>query len=163
MSSIFSTSEASTPVSSRTSRAAASAADSPGSMCPLGSASTLPSFSRMAAIYGRPRMFRTTTPPAENSRSIATVVLDEGDEADGHHGLRGAVCGEARQPLLASAADRADEHAVGCQLLEQRWRWRVLGGGGYRDAVEGGPVRCAAAAVADAHLHVVVGQLRQHG
>src|SRR4051812_41533 len=152
MSSIFSTSEASTPVSSRTSRAAASAADSPGSMCPLGSASTLPSFSRMAAMYERPRMFRTTTPPAENSRSIATVVLDEWNEADGNHGLSRPVRGEASEPLLASAAHRADEHAVGGQLLEQRAGRRVLCRGGHRDPVEGRPVRCAAAAVAHAHL-----------
>src|SRR5215471_18303749 len=104
MSSIFSMSVPTTPVSSRTSRAAASAADSPGSMWPLGSASTVPSFTRTAAMYGWPRMFLTTTPPAENSRSIATVVLDQWDEPDRDDGLRAAVTAEAGEALAGAAA-----------------------------------------------------------
>src|SRR5215471_18078601 len=112
MSSIFSMSVPTTPVSSRTSRAAASAADSPGSMWPLGSASTVPPFTRTAAMKGRPRMFLTTTPPAENSRSTATVVLDQWDEADGHDGLGAAVAAEAGETLARSAAHGADEEAV---------------------------------------------------
>src|SRR5690242_8801919 len=118
MSSIFSISVPTTPVSSRTSRAAASAADSPGSMCPLGSASTVPPFTRTAAMYGWPRMFLTTTPPAENSRSIATVVLDQWDEANGHDRLGAAVAPEAGQALAGAAAHGADEEAVVGELFE---------------------------------------------
>src|SRR3954451_18839388 len=161
MSSIFSTSVPTTPVSSRTSRAAASAADSPGSMWPLGSASTVPFFTRTAAMKGRPRMFLTTTPPAENSRSIATVVLDEGDEAHGHDGLAPPVPVVARE-ALAAVADRTDEQAVGSELLEQRRRRLAHGGGGHGDAVEGSAVAGAATAVACAHLHVVVAELAEN-
>src|SRR3954452_1425922 len=119
MSSIFSTSVPSTPASSRTSRAAASAADSPGSMWPFGSASTLPSFTRTAAMYGRPRMFLTTTPPAENSRSIATGVLDQGHEAHWHHRLCAAVAPVAGEPLAGRAAHGTHQQPVLGELLEQ--------------------------------------------
>src|SRR5215218_1293436 len=70
MSPSFSTSVASTPVSSRTSRSAASAADSAPSGWPFGSASTLlPSAARRVGTMTMQRPSRTTTPPAENSES----------------------------------------------------------------------------------------------
>src|SRR5256714_8165701 len=162
MSSIFSTSVPSTPASSRTSRAAASAADSPGSMWPFGSASTVPSFTRTAAMKGRPRMFLTSTPPAENSRSVGTRVLDQRDEAHGHHGLVPAAGVEAGEALASGCADRANEPAVWRQLIHQRGRRLAFGRGGDGDAVEGGPVRRSAAAIAGADLHVVVAQLAQY-
>src|SRR6266498_277929 len=124
MSSIFSTSSPLTPVSSRTSRSAASAADSPGSMWPFGRASTLPSFTRTAATNGRPRMVRTTTPPAENSRrsggrsasffgiALLGLGLHEGHEAHRYHGLATALGVVTHQALVASAADRAYQYAV---------------------------------------------------
>src|SRR3954447_12215370 len=162
MSSIFSTSVPSTPASSRTSRAAASAADSPGSMWPFGSASTVPSFTRTAAMKGRPRMFLTSTPPAENSRSVATRVLDQRDEAHGHHGLLPAAGVEASEALASGCADWANEPAVGRQLIHQRGGRLAFGRGRDGDAVEGRPVGRSAAAIAGADLHVVVAQLAQY-
>src|SRR5436305_14006558 len=158
MSSSFSISVPSTPVSSRTARAAASTADSPGSMCPLGSASTAPRFTRTAAMNGRPCMFLTTTPPAENSRSVATGALDQRDEAHGHDRLGGTVGTDAREPLAAGGAHRAHQQPIGFELLEQRRRWLPFGRGGHRDAVEGRAVRRAAAAVTGSDLHVVVAE-----
>ncbi len=63
------------PVSSRTSRIAVSAGVSPGSMFPFGRAQVPSGFpcGRIAATIGRPRTTRTTTPPAENSRSMASL------------------------------------------------------------------------------------------
>src|SRR5256885_2462398 len=153
MASIFSTSVPSPPASSRTSRAAASAADSPGSMWPFGSASTVPSFPRTAAMKGRPRMFLTSTPPAENSRSVGTRVLDQRDEAHGHHGLLPAAGVEAGEALASGCADRANEPAVWRQLIHQRGRRLAFGRGGDGDAVEGGPGRRSAAAIARADPH----------
>src|SRR5262249_32181741 len=150
-----------TPVSSRSSRAAAWGADSPGSMCPLGSASTVPSLTRTAAMYGRPRMFLTTTPPAENSRSVATGVLDQGDEAHGHARLAPAVGTEAGEALAGAAAHRADEQPVRRQLFEQRVGRSPAGRSCDRDAVEGRAVGRAAAAVAGPDLDVVVAELVQ--
>src|SRR5919107_845593 len=70
MSPSFSTRVASTPVSSRTSRSAASAADSVPSGWPFGNASTLlPSAARRVGTMTMQRPSRTTTPPAENSES----------------------------------------------------------------------------------------------
>src|SRR3954470_5187788 len=70
MSPSFSTSVASTPVSSRASRGAASAADSEPSGWPFGRASTLlPSAARRVGTITMHRPSRTTTPPAENSES----------------------------------------------------------------------------------------------
>src|SRR5262249_54311972 len=137
MSSIFSMSVPVTPVSSRSSRAAASAADSPGSMCPFGSARTVPSLTRTAAMYGRPRMFLTTTPPAENSRWVATGLLDQGDEAHGHDRLAPAVGAEAGEAFAGPAAHGADEQPFRRQLFEQRVGRGPGGRGGDRDAVEG--------------------------
>src|SRR5690349_5953351 len=76
MSPSFSTSVPSTPVSSRTSRIAVSAADSPVSMWPFGRAQmrSLPR-GRIAATIVRPRIVRTSTPPAENSRSTLRFYL----------------------------------------------------------------------------------------
>src|SRR5438874_13415861 len=75
MSPSFSTTRPSTPVSSRTSRTAVSAAVSPWSIRPFGSAQTLSRpFGRIAATIGRPRIVRTSTPPAENSRSTHAVL-----------------------------------------------------------------------------------------
>src|ERR1700722_12628357 len=60
------------PVSSRTSRVAASIGVSPGSTCPLGSASTRePSAARRVGTIVTTSSSRTTTPPAENSRACA--------------------------------------------------------------------------------------------
>src|SRR6185312_12617051 len=160
MSLSFSISVAWTPVSSRTSRVAASAGVSPGSMCPLGSASTSPPFTRTAAMYGRPRNLRTTTPPAENSRSSALgairAVPDERHEAHRHHRLGAAVGVEAHEALVAAAAHRADDDAVGGELLHQRRGRAVVGRGGHRDPPEWRPVGRAPAAVAGPHLHVLV-------
>src|SRR5439155_26077951 len=65
----FSTGSASTPASSRTSRAAASIGVSPGSMWPLGSATTgRPLAARRTGMITIVSSPRTTTPPAENSR-----------------------------------------------------------------------------------------------
>src|SRR5215211_4781157 len=91
MSPSFSTSVASTPVSSRTSRSAASAADSAPSGWPLGSASTrLPSAARRVGTMTMQRPSRTTTPPAENSDSGADgmrpsedVAVERGGVVDG--------------------------------------------------------------------------------
>src|SRR5271154_4470582 len=61
------------PVSSRTSRAAASIGVSPGSTWPLGSASTRePSAARRVGTITATSPSRTTTPPAENSRERST-------------------------------------------------------------------------------------------
>src|SRR3954454_1382243 len=61
---------ASTPASSRTSRAAASSSLSPGSTCPLGSARTWrPDAVRRVGTMTIVSSPRTTTPPAECSRS----------------------------------------------------------------------------------------------
>src|SRR2546423_15340351 len=156
MSSIFSTSVPSTPASSRTSRAAASAADSPGSMWPFGSASTVPSFTRTAAMKGRPRMFLTSTPPAENSRSVGTRVLDQRDEAHGHHGLLPAAGVEAGEALASGCADRANEPAVWRQLIHQRGRRLALGRGGGGDGVARGPPPPPPASPARSGPHVFV-------
>src|SRR5215210_4055623 len=69
------TAAASTPVSSRTSRRAVARASSPRSTIPFGSATT-PGFpcGSMTASQSRPRMRRTTTPPAENSRATARTL-----------------------------------------------------------------------------------------
>src|SRR4051794_2751430 len=107
-------------------------------------------------------MFLTTTPPAENSRSIATGVLDQRDEADGHDRLGAAVAAVAGEAFVGSAAHGADEVAVVGELLEQRRRWLALGRRGHGDAVEGSAVGGAATAVAGAHLHVVVAELAEH-
>src|SRR3954447_13976690 len=82
MSPSFSTSAASTPVSSRTSRSAASAADSRPSGWPLGSASTLrPSAARRVGTMTMQRPSRTTTPPAENSESAPVGTAPSVDVA----------------------------------------------------------------------------------
>src|SRR5262249_45701657 len=80
MSPSFSTSRPSTPVSSRTSRIAVSAADSPSSMWPFGRAQ-MRSFprGRIAATIDRPRIVRTSTPPAENSRSTVRFYQAEAE------------------------------------------------------------------------------------
>src|SRR5919112_6333562 len=78
MSPSFSTRVASTPVSSRTSRSAASAADSAPSGWPFGSASTLlPSAARRVGTMTMQRPSRTTTPPAENSESAPVGIGSE--------------------------------------------------------------------------------------
>src|SRR5919202_4495312 len=75
MSPSFSTSRASTPVSSRTSRSAASAADSRPSGWPFGSARTLlPSAARRVGTITMHSPSRTTTPPAENSDSAPVGI-----------------------------------------------------------------------------------------
>src|ERR687892_578783 len=62
---------ASSPVSSRTSRQAASSGRSPASTWPLGSAHSDFPRGRMTATWTSPSMSRTTTPPAEDSCGIA--------------------------------------------------------------------------------------------
>src|SRR3954447_8475315 len=75
MSPSFSTSRASTPVSSRTSRSAASAADSRPSGWPFGRARTLlPSAARRVGTITMHSPSRTTTPPAENSDSAPVGI-----------------------------------------------------------------------------------------
>src|ERR687893_488683 len=75
MSPSFSTSSAVTPVSSRTSRAAASATLSPGSGWPLGRARTFfPSGDLRWGTITTTSSSRTTTPPAENSRSVRCLA-----------------------------------------------------------------------------------------
>src|SRR5881394_988244 len=107
MSPSFSTRDPSTPVSSRTSRSAVSAADSPSSMWPFGSAQTriLPR-GRIAATIVRPRIVRTSTPPAENSRSTHPVL----PATDGWH-LRGPSADRTMCPALSRGE---------CQELSQR-------------------------------------------
>src|SRR5436190_18382232 len=98
MSPSFSTSRPSTPVSSRTSRIAVSAADSPASTWPFGSAQTrsLPR-GRIAASIVWPRIVRTSTPPAENSRSILARFYQA---ADGWH-LHGPSDDRTMHPALS--------------------------------------------------------------
>src|SRR3954464_2817210 len=107
MSPSFSTSRPSTPVSSRTSRSAVSAADSPSSMWPFGSAQTriLPR-GRIAATIVRPRIVRTSTPPAENSRSTHPVL----PATDGWH-----LHGPSADRTMCPALSRGE-----CQELSQR-------------------------------------------
>src|SRR4051794_12537370 len=77
MSPSFSTTVASTPVSSRTSRSAASAGDSPASGWPFGRARTLlPSAARRVGTITMQRPSRTTTPPAENSDAFDGISVD---------------------------------------------------------------------------------------
>src|SRR5881227_3261168 len=107
MSPSFSTSNPSTPVSSRTSRIAVSAADSTSSMWPFGSAQTriLPR-GRIAATIVRPRIVRTSTPPAENSRATHPVL----PATDGWHWH-----GPSADRTMCPALSRGE-----CQELSQR-------------------------------------------
>src|SRR4051812_21595461 len=82
MSPSFSTSSASTPVSSRTSRRAAAAGDSSPAGWPLGSASTRePSAARRVGTITMQLSPRTTTPPAETSESGRAATRPSEDVA----------------------------------------------------------------------------------
>src|SRR5918998_1395964 len=147
MSSSFSTSSASSPVSSRTSRHAASAADSPASGWPLGRTSTS-SRTRTTATKGRPRIRRTTTPPAENSRII--FVRHERNEAHGGHRLLVSLA-HTDELLGSSPRNRTDERRAGRELGDQRRRGLVLGGSGHRDAAKRSAIRRSTGPVTDPH------------
>ena len=152
----FSTSSASSPVSSRTSRCAASAGDSSPSGGPW-------------AARGSPSRTRTTAtswPPVHVAHDHAA----RGELADHSSSLtsgtkRTAATASSRavadpdQVLAPPARDRADQRGARRELLEQRRRRLVPGGRGHRDAPERGAVGRAASAVADAHLDVVVAEL----
>src|SRR5271157_6374283 len=102
MSASLATMSARTPVSSRTSRSAVSSGFSPGSMEPFGKAMSSASagvrftflilmfflgrskWGSMTARYQRPRIFRSTAPPAEVSRSIEQRRREPASFADSH-------------------------------------------------------------------------------
>src|ERR671938_205265 len=109
MSPSFSTSRASTPVSSRTSHSAALAADSRPSGWPLGSASTrLPSAARRVGTITTQRPSRTTTPPAENSDSAPVGIARAPASEDVALQRLRVVDGEA--PAALGDDPRALEH-----------------------------------------------------
>src|ERR687886_488035 len=120
MSPSFSTSRASTPVSSRTSRSAASAADSRPSGWPLGSASTrLPSAARRVGTITTQRPSRTTTPPAENSESRPLGIGVRRCSAGAPRRLAGGA-GELGDPGLRDLElDVARSGALGLGLLDE--------------------------------------------